>query len=172
MNSPTTVSKYVMEELNNIVQTLKKEIGESVSQGVRYTCVIDEWTSVTGKRYMNITIVSNKQTINLGMARCSGSLTSEITIKIAGNRLQEFSLPMDTSVAFASDGASVMVKAGRLLRDAYDIEHQICHAHGVHLGMFFCFPKLKVRISINFYFSGDRGVIQAGPDNGVDLGTG
>ena len=50
--------------------------------------------------------------------------------EIFRDKLQEYGLEERRMVAGTTDGASVMTKMGTLL----EMYHQLCHAHGIHLG--------------------------------------
>ena len=69
---------------------------------------------------------------SLGMIRVTGSMPAEKARDLLDARLQEYGLNRERHiVGITTDGASVMVKLGRLL----NIEHQQCQSHGVHLAV-------------------------------------
>ena len=66
------------------------------------------------------------------MLRIKGSMTAERCLCLAKKRLESFGLTMkDRIVGMVTDGASVMIKTGKLS----GIIHQICHSHGLHLAV-------------------------------------
>ncbi len=42
--------------------------------------IVDEWTSVSNKRYLNVILKSDLDTHNLGLVRCKGSVTSKVQL--------------------------------------------------------------------------------------------
>ena len=58
-----------------------------------------------------------------------GSQTAETLKKLIELRLRDFQLSWEHIVAVTTDGASIMVKLGRIL----DCEHVICLSHTLHL---------------------------------------
>ena len=66
------------------------------------------------------------------MIRVEGTLPAEKAVQLTGKKLKEFGLSVQNHIfGVVSDGASVMKKFARLL----GTEHQICHAHGLHLSV-------------------------------------
>lgn len=66
------------------------------------------------------------------MIRVQGSLPAEKAVDLVDARLLTFGLNRKKDIiGVVTDGAAVMQKFGRLL----GIEHQQCHAHGIHLAV-------------------------------------
>ena len=66
------------------------------------------------------------------MIHATGSLNAENIKKLIEIRLKEYDLDMKIHiVALSTDGASVMLKLGTLV----DSFQQVCHSHGMHLGV-------------------------------------
>lgn len=99
---------------------------------------LDEWTSTRNRRYLNINIHVSEERFKsganywcLGLAKIDGSMPAEVCLTVLRKRLSEYNAKLETNiVGFTSDGASVMVKLGTLLKG---ILHQLCLAHGLHL---------------------------------------
>ncbi|KAF2891365.1 hypothetical protein ILUMI_14807 [Ignelater luminosus] len=90
----------------------------------------DKWTSQKNHRYSNVNVHQKENHFNLGLVRLHGSGTAEHCISLVKERLASFSLDLDTDiVASPTDGASVMVKVGRLLH----CFQQLCFTHGLQL---------------------------------------
>ena len=69
---------------------------------------------------------------SLGMVRVTGSMPAEKALELLDARLEEFGLDRERHIVGATtDGASVMIKLGRLM----NTEHQQCHSHGIHLAV-------------------------------------
>jgi DNA-binding protein len=80
--SRNTVSNYV----NNFIATMetetKKEFVKAFQNGERFSIVIDEWTSVRNRRFLNVCVVTMDSCTNLGLARCRGSMTAFRTTEL------------------------------------------------------------------------------------------
>ena len=75
--------------LEDVKITNINEIKTDHSSNVRFSVCIDEWTSNTGKRYLNVTVITKTKTLNLGMVRCMGSMTSGKTLELTVRRLKD-----------------------------------------------------------------------------------
>ena len=75
--SRRTLRKVAFKEIDKMRLQCKMDLKAQFSAGVRFSCVIDEWTSQVSKRYMNVCLVSSTSSISLGLVRCKGSLTAE-----------------------------------------------------------------------------------------------
>ena len=85
----------------------------------------DDWT---GKNRICLTVnvhTPNADFINLGMIRVWGSQKAETILQLVIKRIEHFGLAMEDIVAFVTDGASVMLKLGRLAL----CEHIVCLSH-------------------------------------------
>ena len=66
------------------------------------------------------------------MLKIKGSIKAECCLYLVKKQLEDFRLTMkDHIVGMVTDGASVMIKTGRLS----GIIHQISHSHGMHLAV-------------------------------------
>ena len=66
------------------------------------------------------------------MTRISGSLPAEKAAAAITEKVAEFGLEIgDSIICSVTDGASMMVKFGKLV----PTEHQTCHTHGMHLAV-------------------------------------
>lgn len=103
-----------------------KELGEKFS-----ITLVDEWTNIKMKRFMNINIhTSDGKFNNLGVARIHRSCDAEKTKEIVRNHLFLFNLNLESDiVACTSDGAPEMVKFGK----ESPTEMQLCYNHTIHL---------------------------------------
>lgn len=133
---PTTrkaMKKMFLSFTDKIKTNFKQELAAKISDKDRFSISLDEWTSIKNQRYMGLNLHLNDATVqSLGMVRIKGSMTAENGLDLVKKRLEDFGLTLqDHIVGMVTDGASVMVKTGRLS----GIIHQICHSHGLHLAV-------------------------------------
>ena len=127
------VLRLVMNYCTTIKCDLKNKIANFKSEQRKFSLSIDEWTSVRNRRYMNVNIYyEDGESDNLGLVRIQGSCPSEKVYELLNAKLSDFNLSLQSDiVAITSDGASVMIKFGRLS----PAHHQICYNHGIHLAV-------------------------------------
>jgi hypothetical protein len=76
------------------------------------------------------------------MKRIIGSMKAEDAVAMIEAKLNDFGLCLqDDILGMVTDGASVMVKTGRLS----NVVHQLCHSHGIHLAVADVLYKPKER---------------------------
>ena len=104
-----------------------------ISNKNRFSLSLDEWTSIKNQRYVGLNLHLNDVTLqSLGMVRIKGTMTAECCLDLIKKRLKDFGLTLQEHiVGMVTDGASVIIKTGRLS----SIIHQICHSHGLHLAV-------------------------------------
>ncbi|XP_063841155.1 uncharacterized protein LOC135089507 [Scylla paramamosain] len=130
--SPTLVMDLVHKQYNVAKERVIFDINKRKNVGVRFGLSLDEYTSLKNKRYMNINLHTSDTFWNLGMARITGSLPAETAVEVVENKLAEFQVNLERDVvACVTDGASVMVKFGKLVKTC----HHMCYAHGIHLAV-------------------------------------
>ena len=123
------VQGYASEQQRKLVEAFKVMLRNS---GARFTLSMDEYTSLQNKRFMNINLHSEDDHWNLGVFRIEGSMTAERVVELLNVKLESYSLNLDDHIVCATtDGASVMVKYGKLVVP----EHQLCYAHAIHLAV-------------------------------------
>ncbi|KAJ2948892.1 hypothetical protein O0L34_g5823 [Tuta absoluta] len=129
-NSPNTIRSMVTRFCNTVKADMIIEFGRLKKEKQRFSLTFDEWTSQKNHRYLNINVHQEKNHFNLGLVRICGSATAEHCIGLLKERLASFGLDLDTDIiANTTDGASVMVKLGKLL----NCSHQLCFTHGLQL---------------------------------------
>ena len=127
----------VMELIHSHYEEIKKKVCSKIIQyitsGSRFSLLLDEYTSLNNRRYLNINLhKSGGSFCNLGMLQISGSFPAEVAAEIVERRLDEFNVSLEKHVvACVTDGAAVMVKFGKSI----PCEHQLCYAHGIHLAV-------------------------------------
>jgi hypothetical protein len=111
---------------------LKTNFNSMVSTEKRFSITLDEYTSLKNRRFINVNVHQENEHWNLGLKRISGSLPAEKAVAVVTEKLEEFGLSIvDHIVCSVTDGASVMVKFGKLI----PTEHQTCYAHAIHLAV-------------------------------------
>ncbi|GBN85180.1 hypothetical protein AVEN_93740-1 [Araneus ventricosus] len=131
-NSPNTIRSILTNFANTVKADLIIEFEYLKKQGKRFALSCDEWTSQKNHRYLNLSVRHKEKHINLGLIRIHGSCTVEHTISLIKNRLERFGLDSDTDIiGVTTDGASVMVKVGKLM----SCYNQLCFSHGLHLAV-------------------------------------
>ncbi|KAF2890270.1 hypothetical protein ILUMI_15903, partial [Ignelater luminosus] len=129
-NSPNTIRSIVTNFANIVRADMIIEFEHLKKLEQRFSLTFDEWTSQKNHRYLNVNVHQKENHFNLGLVRLHGSGTAEHCISLVKERLASFSLNLDTDIiASTTDGASVMVKVGRLLR----CSQQLCFTHGLQL---------------------------------------
>lgn len=130
--NPTEISKQVRVFADGEKMKLAGMFRDMTMKGQRFSLTIDEYTSSQHKRYMSINVHSGQTYWNLGVVHVHGSMPAENVKALVEDHLQHFNLKMDQDVVCCTtDGASVMVKFGRLVLP----ELQLCYAHAVHLAV-------------------------------------
>ena len=87
-----------------------------MQDGKRFSVTADEWTSIAGRRYLNVCLRSQPNEVtNLGPVRIVGSLISERTLEYITQHLASFGLIMSRDcVSCVTGRASVIIKFGRI----------------------------------------------------------
>ncbi|XP_030578053.1 zinc finger BED domain-containing protein 4-like [Archocentrus centrarchus] len=130
--NPTEISKQVRVFANEEKIKLAEMFQDMVKKGLRFSLTIDEYTSSQHKRYMSINVHGAQTYWNLGVIHVRGTMPAEKVKALVDDQLQCFKLDMNQHiVCCTTDGASVMVKFGRLVLP----ELQLCYAHAVHLAV-------------------------------------
>lgn len=131
--SAVTVQKLVMSHGDTLRSLTSAELAHRKALGKRFSVTFDEWTSTRNRRYMNVNVhYGGSEFWNLGLVRVKGSMPAEKCVDLLTTKLNVFGLDVERDiVSICTDGASVMVKVGNLLK----AEHQLCFAHGVHLAV-------------------------------------
>ena len=133
--SADTVKEMVMDQGRRVRSLVTGEIAKRRAQGQRFSLTFDEWTSGRNRRYiyMNINVHGEGGTFwSLGLVRVNVSMPAEKCVELLESKLAQFGLTIqDDIVCICTDGASVMVKVGKII----EAEQQLCYAHGVQLAV-------------------------------------
>lgn len=76
--SHVTVAAHVVNYIKELKQKTVSTLKEKFLAGERFSVMADEWTGISNKRYMNVILTTNKETFNLGLVRCKGSITAPV----------------------------------------------------------------------------------------------
>ncbi|GFS71043.1 BED-type domain-containing protein [Nephila pilipes] len=131
--NPSDVMKLVYKQYNVIKARVTNEISSKLNAGLRCSLTLDEFTSLKNRRYLNLNVHFNEGEIfNLGMLRIRGSFSAENCVKAVETKLKEFGIITEKHiVACVTDGASMMVKFGKIM----SCENHLCYAHAIHLAV-------------------------------------
>lgn len=130
-SSQTTLKDRLLAITKQIKSLMKQEIKDLKSEGKFFSVCLDEWTSISNVRFMNVYLTFIDGSYNLGLQELSGHLTSETLINSLSIKLNDFGLELSEIIGITSDGASVMLK----LQKYTNCFSQICLAHGIHLSI-------------------------------------
>lgn len=127
--SQDTLTKRIFEFYEEVKVAVVKEIAEVLKQGGKFSLSCDEWTDTQMRKFMNVTLHGVEKDIVLGLSSVIGSCDAFKTVEHVEELLSEFRVSMENDlVASCNDGASVMVKYGKL----HKILAQLCYNHGIH----------------------------------------
>lgn len=130
--SPNTIRAIIYRYADNVQADFIKEFTNLKQKGQRFSLSFDEWTSQKNHRYINLNLHHDDKHFNLGLIRIHGSCTAEHCIELVSERLNIFGLVMEIdTIGITTDGASLMVKVGKLL----PCYQQLCYAHGIQLAV-------------------------------------
>jgi hypothetical protein len=128
-----TIMKLILKRHAKLCQELKDKFADNVANSQRFSIIFDEYTSLRNRRYLNLTLRSEDGIhYDLGMIRMRGSYPAEKCLELISSRLKEFNLDLTKDIVCSTtDGASVMVKFGRISPGL----HQQCYSHAIHLAV-------------------------------------
>lgn len=130
--SSTTLSTIIQKQAKKVEESIKFEIADLLAKGVRFSVIMDEWTSRASKRFLSVLLTHKEAKINLGVVELEGTANAENLAVTLQNHLNKFGVSLEHNVvAITSDGASVMTKMHKSL----PTEMQLCHAHAIHLAV-------------------------------------
>ena len=133
LNTHTAISKEVQEYAAQVRADKIKYLTSRIKSGLKVSVSTDEYTAKNRRRYSALNVHNPEWlAIGIGMIRIVGSLTADIAAQELTDKLLQFGVSVKRDmVASSTDGASVMIKLGDILGAL----HQVCHSHGIHLGV-------------------------------------
>lgn len=103
------VKNQILNYYKSVKEGIISDIRLEVSRNGRFTLILDEWTNVALRRFLNICIHGNDSFYNLGLVYISEKCNAAIIRTMIEGRLQEFGLSFERHiVATISDGPNVM----------------------------------------------------------------
>lgn len=132
-SSCATVWEEIRKYHAEVFESFQKFVFDSKVAGKKFSIIIDEWTDVSSKRYLNITLHNGLKSLQYCLASIgSGKCDAQKLKQIVSNKLQNIDLDLKADiVASINDGASVMKKYGTLM----PFEQQLCLNHGINLAI-------------------------------------
>ena len=128
--SLTTIREHVIKYGTYVFERIKHDLLLRKSKSEKFSLTLDEWTSLTNKRYLNINIHGIGFFWNLGLVRILGSFSAERCVDAVSNKLNEFGIEFEADIiAVTTDGCSMIQKFGRLIPTL----NQLSYAHGLQL---------------------------------------
>ena len=130
--SNTTIITKIKEFYNTIKSSYKNEFNILKNSNYKFSLSIDEWNSISNKKYVNITIYTMTSKFNLGLSRIIGSPNAINICENVIKRLGEYDLDLDKHfISITTDGASVLKSAFR----NHVSHHVLCLNHAIHLAI-------------------------------------
>ncbi|GBN32255.1 hypothetical protein AVEN_159821-1 [Araneus ventricosus] len=130
-NSPNTIRSIVKNFANTVKADLIIEFEYIKKQGKIFALSFDEWTSQKNHRYLKLNVQHKEKHFNLGLIRIHGSCIAEHTNSLIKKNAWKASVLILTLILIDTDGASVMVKVGKLM----SFYQKLCFAHGLQLSV-------------------------------------
>ena len=128
--SPQTTHNHFMKEFVETIKIVSEKTDILKKNECHFSISFDQATSVRNRGYMNLNQHNEKTIYSLSMIRVKGSMETEKAIELVKQRLTKFNLSHDSDiVSTITDGASVMMKFGRLTKSL----HISCLAHATRL---------------------------------------
>lgn len=130
--SRDTVWEDIKKYHSQVFEIFKDFVSESKKTGNKFTILIDEWTDVSLRRYLNIKLHNGKKCMQFCLAPIVGKCDAFKLKEIVKKKLDEIDLNLSKDiVASVQDGASVMKKYGRFM----PFESQFCLNHCLNLAI-------------------------------------
>ena len=137
--SMSTLSSLIVDNAKKLKAVVKKHICELAEKKTVFSIAIDEWSSISNERYMNVTLTYNDGAINLGLQRLLGSLTAQALNEFMWQKLNEFGIRTEWILGLTTDGAATM----KVLQKNFVGQSQLCLAHAIHLAVQETLTNLK-----------------------------
>ena len=131
--NPSIIRDHVLNFHQTVVDEIKHELEVKVLNGERFSGTTDEWTSIGGRRFLNMNLHGRHNYVrNLGLVRITGTFTAKKAADTMNAYLADYSIDMEKHVfAITADGAAVMKLCGELSA----AEYQGCYSHALHLAV-------------------------------------
>lgn len=136
MHLPKTerdIQKLIVNQFLKVKNETKYNIEYKLNEKSRFSLVMDEWTSLKNRRYLNICLLGNENTLyNLGMIFIPGKCGASEIRTLMEERLEDYNINYENHiVATITDGPNVMKK---FVKES-PVEGIFCLSHGLHLAV-------------------------------------
>lgn len=112
-HSGTQIRETIINYANEKRKSMGTNIQELVAKGDLLSLTMDEWTSVSQRRYANVNVHVSNQTMSLGLWRCYGSMPAAKCKDILEKVIGAFGIEKRDVVGLTTDAAPVMVAMGK-----------------------------------------------------------
>lgn len=133
------VQELVIQQYSKVKQEIINDIKNKIKEQSRFSLVMDEWTSLRNRRYLNLCLYGDEKTFyNLGMVFIPGKCGAMKIRELMEGRLTEFNINFEKHiVSTITDGPHVMKK---FVRES-PVDGIFCHNHAIHLAVVDVFYK-------------------------------
>lgn len=140
------VQNLIIEQFLKVKSDIKHDIEAKLNDKCRFSLVMDEWTSIKNRRYLNICVYESEKTFhNLGMVYIPGKCGAFEIRNLMETRLSDYNINFKKHiVATITDGPNVMKK---FVKES-PVEGIFCLSHGLHLAVVDVFYKKTLEPSI------------------------
>ena len=115
--SNSGIQNLVSKKHDQIQEETKTTLTNLKEDDMRFTVTTDEYTSARNRRFINVNIHIPGDFFSLGVPRAHGSMPATRQLEVLTERLSNFDLQFERDIiAITTDGASVMIKLGKLLK--------------------------------------------------------
>lgn len=129
--SPNSIRKRVLDYTFYVQEEIRKDIAE-LRVKFKLSLSLDEWSSISNRRYLNINVHANGRVINLGLHRITGSAKTNKILQLLIDVLADYGLELKRDIiSITTDAATVMTCLGKMV----GTNQQLCYAHGLHLAV-------------------------------------
>lgn len=139
--SPNTIRNLIFQYYGNIKGKIIKKIRKYIDLNKKLSISLDEWTSLSGERFLNVNVFFENTNINLGLKRLTQRATAKYIKECAEELLKDFGIIYNENIiGVSSDGASTMKCA---FGKEKNVLNQLCLNHGIHLAIMDFFYSKK-----------------------------
>ncbi|XP_037820480.1 uncharacterized protein LOC119609680 [Lucilia sericata] len=127
------VQQLIISRFGEVKNEIIQHIESQLKNKSRFSLVMDEWTSIKNRRYLNICLYGQERTLhNLGMVYIPGKSGALEIRDLMETRLKEYNITFENHiVATTTDGPNVMKKFVR----QSPVDGVFCLNHALHLAV-------------------------------------
>ncbi|XP_073817273.1 zinc finger BED domain-containing protein 4-like [Musca autumnalis] len=133
------IQQLIILHFTEVKSCMKIDIESMLNKRQRFSLVMDEWTSIKHRKYLNICLLGDEKTFfNLGMIYIPGKSGANEIRDLLDYRLQEYGISLENQiVATITDGPNVMKK----IVNNSPANGIFCLSHAIHLAVTDVFYK-------------------------------